>query len=232
MTSSSRSRHHSEYSLCTAVTGWTAWARRMVSAAASDRPKWATLPASMSSLTAPATSSMGTVGIDTVLVVEVDVVGAEPSQRAVDGAADAGRVAGQPAGWDAVLLEGEPELGGDDDVVAVRLEGFADDVLVGERPVDLGGVEERDAELDGAADDGDAVGAVWGGRVVGAGQAHAAEPDRGHGEPVVPRFGVPSGSVRAWQGRDCVDRRRRRGQVGSKIVLAVVTALMAVGQPE
>src|SRR4051812_43737027 len=92
----------------------------------------------------------------------------------------------KPAGWDAVLLEGEPELGGDDDVVAVRLEGFAHDVLVGKGSVDLGGVEERDAELDGAADDGDAVGAVRGGRVVGAGQAHAAESDRGHGQPVVP----------------------------------------------
>src|SRR6266700_7267792 len=43
--SSSGRRHHSEYSLCTAVTGWTAWARRMVAAAASDMPKCLTLPA-------------------------------------------------------------------------------------------------------------------------------------------------------------------------------------------
>jgi hypothetical protein len=28
--SASGSRHHSEYSLCSAVTGWTAWARRIV----------------------------------------------------------------------------------------------------------------------------------------------------------------------------------------------------------
>jgi hypothetical protein len=61
-TSSSGRRHHSEYSLWTAVTGWTAWARRIVPAAASDMPKCFTLPASMSSLTAPATSSMGTCG--------------------------------------------------------------------------------------------------------------------------------------------------------------------------
>ena len=55
-------RHHSEYSLCRAVTGWTAWARRMVAAPASDRPKCFTLPAPMRSFTAPATSSMGTSG--------------------------------------------------------------------------------------------------------------------------------------------------------------------------
>jgi len=49
-----------EYSLCSAVTGWTPCARRMVSTPASDIPKWWTLPAWMSSLTVPATSSIGT----------------------------------------------------------------------------------------------------------------------------------------------------------------------------
>jgi hypothetical protein len=38
-TSASGSRVHSEYSLCTAVTGRTACARRIVAADASDRPK-------------------------------------------------------------------------------------------------------------------------------------------------------------------------------------------------
>ena len=61
-TCGSGSRVHSEYSLCTAVTGWTTCARRIVSAAASERPKWRTLPAATSSATAPATSSIGTPG--------------------------------------------------------------------------------------------------------------------------------------------------------------------------
>ena len=61
-TSGSGSRVHNEYSLCTAVTGWTAWARRMVAAPASDSPKWRTLPACTSSPTVPATSSTGTSG--------------------------------------------------------------------------------------------------------------------------------------------------------------------------
>ena len=59
---SSGSRQNSEYSLWSAVTGWTAWARRIVATPASDMPKWRTFPASMSSFTVPATSSIGTSG--------------------------------------------------------------------------------------------------------------------------------------------------------------------------
>ena len=52
----------SEYSLCRAVTGCTAWARRILATPASERPKWRTLPAAIRSFTAPATSSIGTSG--------------------------------------------------------------------------------------------------------------------------------------------------------------------------
>ena len=45
MTDCSGSRQKREYSLCNAVTGCTAWARRMVFAPASERPKCFTLPA-------------------------------------------------------------------------------------------------------------------------------------------------------------------------------------------
>src|SRR4051812_37974787 len=60
--SRSGSRHHKEYSLCSAVTGCTAWARRTVFAPASDRPKYFTLPSRIRSPTVPATSSIGTSG--------------------------------------------------------------------------------------------------------------------------------------------------------------------------
>jgi len=60
--SASGSRHYSEYSLCRAVTGCTACARRIVWEPASDRPKWRTFPAPIRSLTAPATSSIATSG--------------------------------------------------------------------------------------------------------------------------------------------------------------------------
>jgi hypothetical protein len=56
-----------------------------------------------------------------------------------------------------VGVEGEPELGGDDDLAAEGFEGFADEFFVDERPVDLGGVEEGDAAFDGGADQGDVV---------------------------------------------------------------------------
>lgn len=62
MISSSGRRYQSEYSLCRAVTGWTACARLIVPAAASDMPKCRTLPPSISSFTVPATSSIGTFG--------------------------------------------------------------------------------------------------------------------------------------------------------------------------
>ena len=58
--SCSGSRHHSEYSLCSAVTGCTACARRIVAAPASERPKCFTFPSAISSRIVPATSSIGT----------------------------------------------------------------------------------------------------------------------------------------------------------------------------
>ena len=42
--------------------GWTAWARRMVSAPASESPMWRVLPAETSSAIAPTDSSIGTLG--------------------------------------------------------------------------------------------------------------------------------------------------------------------------
>ena len=73
----------------------------------------------------------------------------------------------------------EAELGGDDDLAAERGECLADELLVGQRTVDLGGVEERDAELDGAADDADHLVAELAFGDL-ASEAHAAEPEGGH----------------------------------------------------
>jgi hypothetical protein len=64
-----------------------------------------------------------------VLVEQVDGVGAEPPQRAVDRAADVVGLAGQP-GLAALVVEREAELGGDDDLVAHGREGLADEFLV------------------------------------------------------------------------------------------------------
>lgn len=58
----SGSRHHMAYSLCTAVTGSTACARRIVLALASDSPQCFTLPSRINAFTVSATSSIGTFG--------------------------------------------------------------------------------------------------------------------------------------------------------------------------
>ena len=59
--SPSGSRVHSEYSVCRAVSGCVACARRIVGAAASEIPRWRTLPRVTSSDIAPKVSSTGTV---------------------------------------------------------------------------------------------------------------------------------------------------------------------------
>ena len=51
-----------EYSIWSAAIGWTAWARRMVSAPTSDRPMQRTYPARTMSAIAPTVSSIGTRG--------------------------------------------------------------------------------------------------------------------------------------------------------------------------
>ena len=116
--------------------------------------------------------------VDTVLVEQVDALDAESLQRAVDGLADVVRPAVEAATFSGLWVEAPPELGGDDDLVADRTECFTDECLVGERAVDLGGVEERDAEVDGGADQADHRVRVVDGSVVGA-HAHAAETERG-----------------------------------------------------
>ena len=75
-----------------------------------------------------------------------------------------------------VRVDVEAELGGDHHLVAERGERLADELLVRERAVDLGRVEEGDAALDGRPDEGDHL-LLVGSRAVAVAHAHAAEPD-------------------------------------------------------
>ena len=91
--SSSTSRSHSEYSDCSAAIGWTAAARRIVSGAGFGQADVADL-ALLDQLGHAADRLLDRhVGIDPVLVEEVDRVDAEPLQRAFAGAAGIGRAA-------------------------------------------------------------------------------------------------------------------------------------------
>ena len=87
-------------------------------------------------------------GVDPVLIEEVDVIGLEPAQRAVHGFANVPRPA-VPVSPDLLAaLDAKAEFGRDHDLVATAFERPAEELLVGERPIDLGGVEEGAAELD------------------------------------------------------------------------------------
>ena len=111
--------------------------------------------------------------------------------------------AGQP-GLLAVVVECEPELGGDHDLVADRLQGFADELFVDEGAVDLGGVEEGDTALDGGAQQGD-VGVPIGAGAVALAHAHRAEADGRD---------LEVGAERALLQGDSLDLALRDGRAG------------------
>ena len=123
------------------------------------------------------------VRIDAMLVEEVDAVGAETLEGGVGDGLDvigAGVETGRGFHGAAIELRGNvpAELGGDDDVVADVVEGFAEELFVGEWAVDFGGVEEGDAAVDGGVEEVDAGLFVVGGAEAEA-EAHAAEAEGG-----------------------------------------------------
>ena len=73
--------HHSEYSLWSAVTGWTACARRIVCTPASERPKCLTLPCLNQVLHRSRHVFDRHVRVDAVLIEQVDGVDLEPLER-------------------------------------------------------------------------------------------------------------------------------------------------------
>ena len=139
------------------------------------------------------------VGVDPVLVVEVDVVDAEPRQRAVAGLAHVLGPAVDGALGRVVGVAHDAELGGDDRLVAAPGQRLADEHLVGVRPVHVGGVEEGDPELEGPVDGGGRLGVVR--RPVEVGHPHAAEALAGHRAAPASRarsFPWPCGLLSSW----------------------------------
>ena len=72
-----------------------------------------------------------------------------------------------------VRIPHDAELGGKHDLVALGPDGAADELLVRVRAVDVGGIEEVDAQLEGPVDGGHGLVAVAG--AVELAHAHAAE---------------------------------------------------------
>jgi hypothetical protein len=87
--------------------------------------------------------------VDAVLVEQVDPVGAEALERSFGDLPDV-RGTAVETGLRAVRVDPESELGGDRHLVAHGRQALADELLVDERAVDLGGVEQRHAEIHAA----------------------------------------------------------------------------------
>ena len=88
-----------------------------------------------------------------MLVEEVDVVDAEACETAIAGAPD---VRGRGVEADAGPREAKAEFRRDDELLALVPDRTTEKPLVRMRPIDLGGVEEGDAEVDRAVDRRDA----------------------------------------------------------------------------
>ncbi|GAA1728738.1 hypothetical protein GCM10009809_25410 [Isoptericola hypogeus] len=138
----------------------------------------------------------GHVGVDAVLVEQVDPVGAQSPQRRVRDASD---LLGPAVEAALPALDVEAELRGDDDLVADGLERLAHELLVDVRAVDLGGVDEGHTAVDRPAQDGDHVVTVAGVRAVGLGHAHGPEADRRDLEPLSEGACVHGGA--SWRGQ-------------------------------
>jgi hypothetical protein len=112
------------------------------------------------------------VGVNAVLVEKVDGVDPQALERVLSDLADAFGAAVEAtrsAGTEVVA-----ELRGDDDVLPERLQRLANEFLVGERAIDLGGVEEGDTTLYRRADQRDHFRPVPG-RATVIVHAHAAQ---------------------------------------------------------
>jgi hypothetical protein len=145
-------------------------------------------------------------GVDTVLVVQVNVVGAEPPQRTLDRGADVGRAAVEDTGAAAGVGD-HAELGRHHDLVAAAVDGAAEEFLVGERPVDLGGVQQGDAQLERSVDGADGLGVVAAGAGVGGRHPHGAQADAG--DVQLPQLDVLHGRYVPFEGGGWLGHLRR-----------------------
>jgi len=128
----------------------------------------------------------GRARVHPVLVVQVDVVGVEPPQGALDGQPHVLRAAVQAAGAVAAVPD-RAELRRDHHLVPATGERASEQFLVEVRPVHLRGVEQGDAEVDRAVDRRYRTGLVGTGAGVEGRHAHAAEADATDLEAVAQR---------------------------------------------
>jgi hypothetical protein len=129
------------------------------------------------------------VGVDAMLIEEVDGVDVEPMEGFLGGLLD---VLGPAIQADLLAFgtEFEAEFGCDHHLTAERSQRFAHELFVRERTVGLGGVEERNAAFDRRPDQGDHL-LLVGGRAVAVAHSHASEPESRHLQLAVSQSSLP-----------------------------------------
>ena len=142
------------------------------------------------------------VGIDSVLVEQIDRLDAQASEGGVGGLPDQVGPAGQGRSAGRVDL---PELRGDDDLITNGGERVSHELLVGERSIGLRRVEERHAEVRRLPDQRNRLVPVQSGAAVVA-QAHAAKPERRYLQPARPEHPLLQGMFHAFN-RTTIDAR-------------------------
>ncbi len=93
----------------------------------------------------------GHVRVDAVLIEQVNDVGLEAFERRFSDFLNVRRPTVQSGLFAGIRINFEAELCGDGHLVTKRRERFADELFVGERAVDFGGIEEGDAAFDSRA---------------------------------------------------------------------------------
>ena len=94
-------------------------------------------------------------GIDAVLVEQIDRLDPQPLERAFAGALDIGGGGIDPG--HAVVVIAETELGRDHHRIALAANGTTDQFLIDQGAIDFGGVEQGHAQLNRAVDGRDAL---------------------------------------------------------------------------
>src|SRR5208337_617966 len=113
--------------------------------------------------------------IDAVLVVEVNVLDAQPLQTSIAGLLDVVGLAADTADTGVRGIAVYPEFCGQHDLAALALDRASDEFFVLVRPVDIGGVQKSDAEFERTVNGCDRFSVVASG--VKLRHAHAAEAE-------------------------------------------------------
>ena len=119
-----------------------------------------------------------------MLIEKVDVIGAKPLER---GLAHLSHMLGPAVGARLGGANLEAELGRNHHLPALSRDGLANQDLVLERPVNLGGVEKVHAKLKRAMNRGDRFGVVPA-PAIGEAHAHAAKPKGADLQPLPAQF--------------------------------------------